>query len=197
MMMIAGTLAPDEALIDAYDNFRRLKSIPIGMLRLILTSNFFVDEREKLYIKAYLKAIDQSTDSLRSEQTDLRKVVIKKFTDAGVEICFMHGLFPAIRKNTAKDLDFMCLYCYIWNYLNFPVGVVPISTVRENEQQYESQFIDKLTAALALSMEGSAGLPVGIQVIGLPWHDELVVEAMVDLEGKLISRRKSYFILNY
>jgi fatty acid amide hydrolase len=122
--------------------------------------------------------------------------VIQRFTDAGVEVCLTYGLFPAIRKNTAKHCDLMRVYCYIWNYLNFPVGVVPITTVREDEQHYESQYTDRLTEELVATMHGSAGLPVGVQVVGLPWHDELVVDTMVSLEEKLIAHGHSFFVLN-
>lgn len=62
------------------------------------------------------------------------------------------------------------IYTCVWNLLSMPAGAQPISVVKENEQYYESSHNDALTQALKLTAQGSAGLPVGIQVVGMPFE---------------------------
>ena len=52
-----------------------------------------------------------------------------------------------------------------------PSGAMPITVVKEDEQHYESAHNDGLTQALKRTAEGSAGLPVGIQVVGMPFEE--------------------------
>jgi hypothetical protein len=47
---------------------------------------------------------------------------------------------------------------------------LPITLVREDEQYYESKWNDEFTKAVKKSAADSKGLPVGVQVIGLPFE---------------------------
>ena len=49
-------------------------------------------------------------------------------------------------------------------------------------QTYQSDFKDSLTSDARKALEGSAGLPVGVQVVGLPYHEELVLRGMREIE---------------
>ena len=69
----------------------------------------------------------------------------------------------------SEDLWPCVMYTFIWNLLNMPAGMVPISTVKEEEEHYESTFDDSLSRSLRRNVQGSAGLPVGVMVIGLPF----------------------------
>ena len=182
---ISRQLPLGEPLIDAYDSFRTLLSIPVWLLRLVVRFSL-ASPRDEIYIRGYLKSIDFNWEYLSSCKWRLRLEVIRRFHSAGVRVCLAHGIFPAIKKNTAKHCDLFAMYCFIWNFLNFPVGAVPITTVKECEQTYESVFNDKCTATLRDALKGAHGLPVGIQVVGLPWTDESVVEVMKLLESGLV-----------
>ena len=52
-----------------------------------------------------------------------------------------------------------------------PAGAMPVTLVQEDEQHYESSHNDAITQALKRTAEGSAGLSVGIQVVGLPFEE--------------------------
>ena len=193
---LKGKIAMKEPLIEAYDYFRKYLAYPIPLLRFMLKLSFVISPREKIYVEAYLLSIDKCEDSLLNSLKLHREDVLSRFRASNINICLAHGLFPAFPKGTAKDVDLSMMYCFVWNYLNFPVGTVPITTVRADEQKYESQFTDRITEALISNMDGSSGLPVGIQVVGLPWHDEVVVETMIALEASLGRCAQSYFVLN-
>ena len=50
-------------------------------------------------------------------------------------------------------------------------GVIPVTVTRDNEQTYESRFDDFMTQDLKDAAKGAAGLPAGIQVIGMPYQE--------------------------
>ena len=62
-------------------------------------------------------------------------------------------------------------YTFIWNVLEMAAGVVQDTTVRANEQTYNSRFTDPVTEDLKEAAAGSVGLPASIQVIGLPYQE--------------------------
>lgn len=181
--LVRGQVGLGEPLVDAFAEFRKLLTAPVFLLRLLQSTSAF-SAREKIYVRAYLASLDNNSQALEFKQRKMKEEVLKRFKAAGVEVVFAPGLFPSILKHTSKDCDLFCFYCFIWNYLNFPVGAVPVTKVLPAEEQggYQSKFEDKITKTLRLNIQGSAGLPVGVQIVGLPWREELVVEVMKKLE---------------
>ena len=184
LLLVRGDLEIGEPLVEVYDEFRRLVTAPTPLLRIGLRAGAFA-HREALYVRAYLRAMDLNLAMLLGERSRLREEVIRRFKAAGVEVCLAHGLPPAMRHGASKDCDLECFYCFIWNLVNFPVGAVPVTHVRADEQRYTSRWADKVSRTIAETMEGSAGLPVGVQVVGLPWHEETVVEVIKQIEDGL------------
>ena len=96
----------------------------------------------------------------------------------------MNGL-PAYRHGQAGHLFHSCSYTFLFNVLHVPAGVVPVTTVREDEQHYEDGGIHRRERIIAMAQEacrGSAGLPIGVQLIGWPNDDERVLRVMKELE---------------
>ena len=174
----------NEPLVDAFKEFKTLVSVPPFLLRSKLVHKILgLSFRELFYVKAYLMSRDTNNSALEIKLEKLKKEVMARFKAAGVEAVLAPGLFPAIVKHTANATDLMCLYCFIWNYLNFPVGAVPITRVRANEQEYRSDRQDKISKAIGDNMRASEGLPIGVQVVGFPWREEMVVEVMKVVEA--------------
>ena len=61
-------------------------------------------------------------------------------------------------------------YTYIWNALDMAAGVIPVTITRNDEQTYVSKFDDFMTQDLKDAAKGAAGLPAGIQIIGMPYQ---------------------------
>ena len=79
-------------------------------------------------------------------------------------------------------LPFAASYCLLVNLLGFPAGVVPITRVRRNEEsdkRASRQIVDRAARSVEA---GSAGLPVGTQVVSLPWREDKVLAVMAVLE---------------
>jgi Asp-tRNA(Asn)/Glu-tRNA(Gln) amidotransferase A subunit family amidase len=139
--------------------------------------------RELFYVKAYLMSRETNNSALEITQENLKNKVMAKLKAAGVEVVLTPGLFPAITKHTANATDFMCLYCFIWNYLNFPAGAVPMTRVKSSEQEYRSERPDKISQAIGNNMKGTEGLPIGVQIVSFPWREEMVMEVMKIVEA--------------
>lgn len=97
-------------------------------------------------------------------------------------ICPPHAL-PAFRHGQSADLLPAASYCYWPMLMGMPAGVVPVATVRPDEQVVaERSSRDWIERAAARAEQGSAGLPVGVQVIGRPWREDIVLNVMAMLE---------------
>jgi len=64
------------------------------------------------------------------------------------------------------------------NLLGLPAGVVPWTTVRPGEESDRRASRDWVERAALAVEAGSAGLPIGVQVVGLPWRDEETLAIM-------------------
>lgn len=62
-------------------------------------------------------------------------------------------------------------YTFIWNVLEMAVGAMPVTVVREEEQRYDTIYSDLISGALEKSATGTMGLPVGVQIVGLPYEE--------------------------
>ena len=78
----------------------------------------------------------------------------------------------------------------LWNVVQFPGGVVPVTRVRDDEAARPGakgrweRHAEKVDRA-------SAGLPVGVQVVARPWKDEEVLAAMIAIE-RVVSRDEGH-----
>ncbi|CAM9236267.1 unnamed protein product [Phaeothamnion confervicola] len=97
-------------------------------------------------------------------------------------------LFPAValpawQHGGSTELTPSLTYTFLANLLHWPAGVVPVTRVRADEQEYPLEALpgdqrDGVAGKAALAMAGSAGMPVGVQLMAPPFEDELVVYAM-------------------
>jgi len=75
------------------------------------------------------------------------------------------------------------IYTSMFNSLDFPAGIVPVSQVRpEEEVGFEDEFNDGLTRLYKDDMKGSSGMPLCIQVAAPKWKDEVALALMKAIE---------------
>ena len=66
-----------------------------------------------------------------------------------------------------------------------PAGVVPHGQVNIDETSYQDdRFHDAFESSCSEAMLGSSGMPVGVQVVGWPGQDEMVMRLMRELQDK-------------
>ena len=89
---------------------------------------------------------------------------------------------PALTHGATKDLATVGAYACLYNLLGYPAGVVPVSRVRPDEEVGRSATRD-VVEKVALQVErGSAGLPVGVQVVARHWREHVALAAMAAIE---------------
>jgi len=82
---------------------------------------------------------------------------------------------PALRQGSAARLVLAAAPCLLANLFDLPAGAVPVTTVRTEEERCRPWSLDPVLRAAAATDRDSAGLPVGVQVVGCPGHDEATV----------------------
>lgn len=112
----------------------------------------------------------------------VRASVLAAMKAAGVDLvlCPAHAT-PALPHGLSRDFVLAGSPSILWNVVQFPAGVVPVTRVRPSETRRERSH-DRLEARAAEVDRQSAGLPVGVQVVGLPWEEDRVLAAMIAIE---------------
>ena len=125
---------------------------------------------------------------LTSERTLLRRAEFDAWQAHQLDLVILppHAL-PAMPLGTSGDLTLTLSYAFRYVMLNFPAGVVPVTTVRPAEER-RLDVDDTLERRCREVQQGSAGLPVGVQVVAQPWREDLVLAAMQAIEAGVRDR---------
>jgi hypothetical protein len=70
----------------------------------------------------------------------------------------------------SNDASILAAYTFVWNVLAMSAVSLPVTVVRPDEQTYTSHWEDDITKAITTSVADSAGLPINVQVVGLPFE---------------------------
>ncbi|MBL8827682.1 MAG: amidase [Planctomycetaceae bacterium] len=97
-------------------------------------------------------------------------------------ICPPHALV-ALTHGSSGYLSSAAASSMLINLLGFPAGVVPWTTVAPGEESDRRASGDWFERAALAVEAGSAGLPVGVQIVGRPWEDEATLAMMAIVEG--------------
>jgi fatty acid amide hydrolase len=116
-----------------------------------------------------------------------RERVLASMVDAGLDavICAAYPL-PALRHGGSYLLGSVAGPTFLWNLMGVPSGSAAVTRVREDEQSgRNARSRDRVERAAAGTDAGSAGLPVGVQVVAKPWREDIVLALMHALQDKL------------
>jgi fatty acid amide hydrolase len=98
---------------------------------------------------------------------------------------------PAFRHGSSGDLGSTGTYTNLYNLLGYPTGIVPITRVRPDEEVGRTPSRDRIQQAARNVEIGSAGLPIGVQVVARPWREHVALAAMRTIE-QAVRDRKDY-----
>jgi len=99
---------------------------------------------------------------------------------------------PAFKHLLSGPMNLAMSYAFIFNTLNLPTGVVPITLVKEGEDVYPREICpenDSYYKAEVQNMKGSVGMPIGVQITTLPYEDEKCVNLMRQVEEEINFRK--------
>lgn len=115
---------------------------------------------------------------------DLTEILTAHWTSQSIDaiICPVFGLV-APNHNTTVELLPALSYSCIWNAVGYPTGIVPVKLVSAGEDIYYDKYNDITTKAAKKCMQGSEGLPIALQIVALPYKDELLLGVMKLVEN--------------
>jgi fatty acid amide hydrolase len=90
---------------------------------------------------------------------------------------------PAFTHGATRDLLTGGAYAPLYNLVGWPAGVVPVTQVRAGEESARPDSADLLQKLARRIEAGSAGLPVGVQVVARPWQEHVALAAMSVIES--------------
>jgi fatty acid amide hydrolase len=144
-------------------------------------------------VAAQLSAIRSSSVggfwSLVEAQAGYRRRFLAELDRGGFDaiVCPPQAL-PALTHGSSYFLATAASYSMLYNLLGMPAGVVPVTQVNPAEEQPRAAGRDLVDRAARDVERGSAGLPIGIQVVARHWREDLVLAVMAALEAALRKR---------
>ena len=91
---------------------------------------------------------------------------------------------PAIKHGDGVNLLAAASYAFHFNVLGLPAGVVSADHIEAEEESDRSPSRDKSVKAAINTEQGSAGLPIGVQVAARAWREDVVLAVMKTLEPR-------------
>jgi fatty acid amide hydrolase len=133
----------------------------------------------------------QALANLVAERAEYQTRFVAQMDDRGLNAILCPPFpTPAFRHGTFGDsAGVEATYAMLFNYLQLPAGVVSITRVRPGEESDRAERSrDRAAAAFRRTEEGSAGLPVGVQVVARHWREDVVLAVMKALEEEFRDR---------
>ncbi|KAM9542182.1 fatty-acid amide hydrolase 1-like [Guaruba guarouba] len=124
--------------------------------------------------------------SLHHEIEEFSQQFIAQWKKLNLDVMLCPMLGPALGIGYPSKLSVAVSYTMLYNALDFPAGVVPVTTVTEEDEEelkgYQGYFRDFWDRTMAKAIRGSVGLPVSVQCVALPWQEELCLRFMKEVE---------------
>ena len=95
---------------------------------------------------------------------------------------------PAFPHGDSKDLVIAGGYAVLYNVLGYPAGIVPVTRVQPDEESRRKRSRDGMERAARRAEQGSAGLPIGVQVVARPWREPVALAAMKAIQETVRTR---------
>nr|XP_005894287.1 PREDICTED: fatty-acid amide hydrolase 1 [Bos mutus] len=123
---------------------------------------------------------------LHHETEVYRHSVMAQWRALELDVLLTPMMGPALDLNGPGKATGAVSYTLLYNCLDFPAGVVPVTMVTaEDEAQlqfYKGYFGDIWDKTLQKFVRNGVGLPVAVQCVALPWQEELCLRFMREVE---------------
>ncbi|KAL4484614.1 hypothetical protein ABPG74_019791 [Tetrahymena malaccensis] len=130
----------------------------------------------------------EELNRLQYQISVLQQQYLRVFDDYEIEaiICPSFGS-PALPHSSSVDSTPICLYTYIWNFINLPCGVLPVTRVLKDEQHLKNSRNKEIPAKRVdfYMSQNTEGLPVNIQVVAPPFKEETCLNVMKILDDQI------------
>uniref|UniRef100_A0A8C3TST1 Fatty acid amide hydrolase n=1 Tax=Catharus ustulatus TaxID=91951 RepID=A0A8C3TST1_CATUS len=127
---------------------------------------------------------------------DFRHQFIAQWNKLNLDVLLCPMLGPALGIGYPAKLSVAISYTMLYNVLDFPAGVVPVTLVTDEDEEqlkgYKGYYRDWWDRTLPKAFRGGVGMPVAVQCVALPWQEELCLRFMKEVET-LSLKKNSFF----
>lgn len=126
---------------------------------------------------------------LTADLMEMRSIWSDAFRAAAIDAILHPALpLPAMPHGFSGELTAVFSYTFLANMLLWPAGVVPVTLVRDEEQEYPMEDVpvnqqDYLASLAGKVMMNSAGLPLSVAVMTPAFQDEKCLRVMKEVES--------------
>ncbi|XP_035767788.1 fatty-acid amide hydrolase 1-like [Neolamprologus brichardi] len=124
---------------------------------------------------------------------DYIQETIAHWRSCNIDVLLCPVIGPAYNFFYCSKIPTAISYTIVYNLLNFPAGVVTVSTVTAKDEEelkhYKGCYQDMWDKLFKEAVTGGEGLPVAVQCVALPWQDELCLRLMKEVE-QLVKQSK-------
>lgn len=121
-----------------------------------------------------------------TEVEEYQQEFIARWRSLNLDVLLAPALDPAFYTGYPAKVKDSSSYLSLYNVLDFPAGVVPVTTVTPQDEaelaSYKGYYGDITDKSFPEAVRGSIGLPVAVQCIALPWEEELCLRFMKEVE---------------
>jgi fatty acid amide hydrolase len=130
--------------------------------------------------------VDRSAEKywqITAARSQHRTDFIQAMDEGGFDVilCPPYAL-PAVTHGSTEHLFPAMSYGLAYNVIGAPAGVVPVTRVQAGEESDRVVGKDLADITAQQVERGSAGLPVGVQIVARHWREDIVLAVMADLE---------------
>ncbi|XP_034979955.2 vitamin D3 hydroxylase-associated protein [Zootoca vivipara] len=122
-----------------------------------------------------------------------RQEFLAEWRKLKLDVILCPALGPAFNEGYPGKLFAATSYTNLYNLLNFPAGVVPVTTVSHADEEelkhYRGHYGDPWDKRMKEAVSDAVGLPVAVQCVAVPWQEELCLRFMKEVETLVQERR--------
>ena len=176
-----------EYVMPFYKKFLILTALPNFLRRFVswALGKFTSEQRLAKRVAALLDKDHDGISDLYLRFNKFRELFDNKWSKAGIDAlvspCSFHCAFKI---ESAEELSTIHDYYYLFNFIHYPAGVVPVTQVQADEstgsyiQDTGRRWTDQVAQKIQSSELGSEGMPLCVQVVTQQWKDEECVAVM-------------------
>jgi Asp-tRNAAsn/Glu-tRNAGln amidotransferase A subunit and related amidases len=195
MESLFGETLKGEPHIPEYNDSINVTKIPKSLIGVVKKILALIGEKRKSKLINY--ALPLSTNQLLkmiSRQQELQREFLRIWEDNRLDALISPGTAnPAFKHFMGGEMNLALSYTFIYNILNLPTGAVPVTVVKNGEDCYPKEICkenDSYYRWEVKNMQGSVGMPIGVQISTLPYEDEKCVNVMRQLEEEIQFAKK-------
>jgi fatty acid amide hydrolase len=118
------------------------------------------------------------------QQHAFRNAFRERLNQQQIDVLICPPFATAAVKHMSPDVVLAVAYTMVYNLLGMPAGVVPVKTVRADEECDRRTRNDDVVRSLLNAEKGSAGMPVGVQIVARHWREDVALAVMGLLHDK-------------